>query len=293
MDGFASLIISSPSRLPPAADPALVASAAAAAGGSSDGGGGRGWIRRWRLLPPPLASFPRQIQRRWRRPRVDPAAVAAAGGGSDGSGSSRGGSGDCCSSLAWRPADASLPGVLAAPARSGDLFSSRTDPMVFPFPLARIRRSLRRDGWIRRPPPLPLGSCRLSAPCSRGSPPATTGVSRSGGVDPPCRRRFCTRGPYTAPCRLLLPQIREDVRTACVYVESLTKELVFTTKDVTQLLVKGLSNRRTGVTSANADSSRSHCVFTCVIKSESKVVLLIILSCTFNFYLVMSFFLRS
>lgn len=33
-------------------------------------------------------------------------------------------------------------------------------------------------------------------------------------------------------------QIREDVRTACVYVESLTKELIFTMKDVTQLLVK-------------------------------------------------------
>ncbi|KAL6650548.1 hypothetical protein ACP70R_009473 [Stipagrostis hirtigluma subsp. patula] len=87
-------------------------------------------------------------------------------------------------------------------------------------------------------------------------------------------------------------QIREDVRTACVYVESLTKEFVFTMKDVTQLLVKvyaifnyayddlitelvdtvdgGLANRRTGATSVNADSSRSHCVFTCVIKSESK-----------------------
>jgi hypothetical protein len=35
--------------------------------------------------------------------------------------------------------------------------------------------------------------------------------------------------------------------------------------------VQGLANRRTGSTSANADSSRSHCVFTCVIKSESKV----------------------
>lgn len=58
-------------------------------------------------------------------------------------------------------------------------------------------------------------------------------------------------------------------------------------------MLQGLSNRRTGATSANADSSRSHCVFTCVSKSESKVVLLIILSCTFNFYLVMSFFLRS
>jgi len=65
-------------------------------------------------------------------------------------------------------------------------------------------------------------------------------------------------------------QIREDVKTACVYVESLTKEFVFTMKDVTQLLVKGLANRRTGSTSANADSSRSHCVFTCVIKSETK-----------------------
>ncbi|XP_062186174.1 kinesin-like protein KIN-12A [Phragmites australis] len=65
-------------------------------------------------------------------------------------------------------------------------------------------------------------------------------------------------------------QIREDVRTACVYVESLTKELVFSMKDVTQLLVKGLANRKTGATSANADSSRSHCVFTCVIKSELK-----------------------
>lgn len=36
--------------------------------------------------------------------------------------------------------------------------------------------------------------------------------------------------------------------------------------------MQGLANRRTGATSANADSSRSHCVFTCVIKSESKVL---------------------
>lgn len=65
-------------------------------------------------------------------------------------------------------------------------------------------------------------------------------------------------------------QIREDVGTASVYVESLTKEFVFTIHDVTQLLVKGLANRRTEATAANADSSRSHCVFTCFIKSESK-----------------------
>ncbi|KAF0935938.1 hypothetical protein E2562_036929 [Oryza meyeriana var. granulata] len=65
-------------------------------------------------------------------------------------------------------------------------------------------------------------------------------------------------------------QIREDVGTASVYVESLTKEFVFTIKDVTQLLEKGLANRRTEATTANAESSRSHCVFTCFIKSESK-----------------------
>uniref|UniRef100_A0A0E0NF23 Kinesin motor domain-containing protein n=1 Tax=Oryza rufipogon TaxID=4529 RepID=A0A0E0NF23_ORYRU len=65
-------------------------------------------------------------------------------------------------------------------------------------------------------------------------------------------------------------QIREDVGTSSVYVESLTKESVFTINDVTQLLEKGLANRRTEATTANAESSRSHCVFTCFIKSESK-----------------------
>ncbi|XP_038985906.1 kinesin-like protein KIN-12B isoform X1 [Phoenix dactylifera] len=65
-------------------------------------------------------------------------------------------------------------------------------------------------------------------------------------------------------------QIREDVRTG-VYVEHLTEEYVFTVKDVIQLLIKGLANRRTGATSINVESSRSHCVFTCVVESRSKV----------------------
>ncbi|EAZ30330.1 hypothetical protein OsJ_14378 [Oryza sativa Japonica Group] len=132
----------------------------------------------------------------------------------------------------------------------GDLLLSRSDPVV----------SLR--------------------PAHADPPPATMGVSRSGGVD---RGRGLPAATVSArAARTPHPvvsffsstiafQIGEDVRTACVYVESLTKELVFTTKDVTQLLVKGLSNRRTGATSANADSSRSHCVFTCVSKSESKM----------------------
>ncbi|KDP32570.1 hypothetical protein JCGZ_13120 [Jatropha curcas] len=64
-------------------------------------------------------------------------------------------------------------------------------------------------------------------------------------------------------------QIREDVKSG-VYVENLREEYVFTMKDVTQLLIKGLSNRRTGATSINAESSRSHSVFTCVVESRCK-----------------------
>ncbi|CAN4095728.1 unnamed protein product [Withania somnifera] len=64
-------------------------------------------------------------------------------------------------------------------------------------------------------------------------------------------------------------QIREDVRTG-VYVENLTEECVSSMKDVTKLLVKGVSNRRTGATSVNAESSRSHSVFTCVVESRCK-----------------------
>ncbi|GMY32137.1 kinesin-like protein KIN-12B [Fagus crenata] len=63
--------------------------------------------------------------------------------------------------------------------------------------------------------------------------------------------------------------IREDVKSG-VYVENLTEEYVSTMKDVTRLLMKGLSNRRTGATSINAESSRSHTVFTCVVESRCK-----------------------
>ncbi|GMJ04773.1 hypothetical protein like AT3G23670 [Hibiscus trionum] len=66
-------------------------------------------------------------------------------------------------------------------------------------------------------------------------------------------------------------QIREDVKSG-VYVENLTEEYVNSMKDVTKLLLKGLSNRRTGATSINAESSRSHSVFTCVVESRCKSV---------------------
>ncbi|KAL5703004.1 TRAFAC class myosin-kinesin ATPase superfamily [Ranunculus cassubicifolius] len=64
-------------------------------------------------------------------------------------------------------------------------------------------------------------------------------------------------------------QIREDVKSG-VYVENLTEELVRSMDDVTKILVKGFSNRKTGATSLNAESSRSHSVFTCVVESRCK-----------------------
>ncbi|KAL4561069.1 hypothetical protein LXL04_033231 [Taraxacum kok-saghyz] len=63
--------------------------------------------------------------------------------------------------------------------------------------------------------------------------------------------------------------LREDTKTG-VYVENLTESTICSMNDVTQLLKKGLSNRRTGATSINIESSRSHSVFTCVVESRCK-----------------------
>ncbi|XP_068665503.1 kinesin-like protein KIN-12B [Aristolochia californica] len=64
-------------------------------------------------------------------------------------------------------------------------------------------------------------------------------------------------------------QIREDIKSG-VYVEALTEEYVCDMKDLMKVLIKGLANRRTGATSINAESSRSHSVFTCVVESRCK-----------------------
>ncbi|CAM6105350.1 unnamed protein product [Calypogeia fissa] len=64
-------------------------------------------------------------------------------------------------------------------------------------------------------------------------------------------------------------QIREDTKTG-VYVDNLTEEYVSDVDDVTRLLLKGFTNRRTGATIMNNESSRSHSVFTCVIESRFK-----------------------
>ncbi|KAK1305575.1 Kinesin-like protein KIN12B [Acorus calamus] len=64
-------------------------------------------------------------------------------------------------------------------------------------------------------------------------------------------------------------QIRDDVKNG-FYVENLTEEYVTNLEDVTQILIKGLSNRKVGATSTNLKGSRSHAVFTCIIESWSK-----------------------
>ncbi|KAK1296510.1 Kinesin-like protein KIN12B [Acorus calamus] len=66
-----------------------------------------------------------------------------------------------------------------------------------------------------------------------------------------------------------IEKIRDDVKNG-FYVENLTEEYVTNLEDVTQILIKGLSNRKVGATSTNLKGSRSHAVFTCIIESWSK-----------------------
>ncbi|CAI9261700.1 unnamed protein product [Lactuca saligna] len=64
-------------------------------------------------------------------------------------------------------------------------------------------------------------------------------------------------------------EIKDDSKHG-FYVENLSEEYVTSYEDVTQILIKGLSNRKVGATSINSKSSRSHIVFTCVIESWCK-----------------------
>ncbi|KAJ8754825.1 hypothetical protein K2173_015337 [Erythroxylum novogranatense] len=64
-------------------------------------------------------------------------------------------------------------------------------------------------------------------------------------------------------------EIRDDPKNG-MYVENLSEEYVSSCEDVTQILIKGLSNRKVGATSINSKSSRSHVVFTLVLESWCK-----------------------
>ncbi|KAM0954567.1 putative plus-end-directed kinesin ATPase [Dioscorea sansibarensis] len=62
-------------------------------------------------------------------------------------------------------------------------------------------------------------------------------------------------------------QLREDMKKG-VYVENLKECEVSSVKDVLELLLKGAANRKIAATRMNSESSRSHCVFTCIIESR-------------------------
>lgn len=63
------------------------------------------------------------------------------------------------------------------------------------------------------------------------------------------------------------PRLREDAKKG-VYVEGVEEVTVSSFEDASQLLVLGNSQRRTASTAANADSSRSHSIFTINVVSE-------------------------
>ncbi|KAL3821095.1 hypothetical protein ACJIZ3_007000 [Penstemon smallii] len=64
-------------------------------------------------------------------------------------------------------------------------------------------------------------------------------------------------------------ELKDDAKNG-FYVENLTEEYVTSYEDVTQILIKGLSNRKIRATSINSKSSRSHIMFTCIIESWCK-----------------------
>ncbi|KAL0036686.1 hypothetical protein WJX79_005705 [Trebouxia sp. C0005] len=61
--------------------------------------------------------------------------------------------------------------------------------------------------------------------------------------------------------------IREDLQQG-VHVEGLLEQTVTSTQAVMRLLSDGAQNRHVAATKANADSSRSHCVFKCIVESK-------------------------
>ncbi|CAL5333677.1 unnamed protein product [Camellia sinensis] len=61
--------------------------------------------------------------------------------------------------------------------------------------------------------------------------------------------------------------LREDTKNG-VYVENLSEFEVQTVGDILTLLSQGSSNRKVAATNMNRESSRSHCVFTCIIESR-------------------------
>jgi kinesin family protein 15 len=64
--------------------------------------------------------------------------------------------------------------------------------------------------------------------------------------------------------------IREDIKQG-VYVENLTQQVVTSSTEAVRMLRESNKNRHTAATAMNAESSRSHTVFTMTIESKVSV----------------------
>ena len=70
-------------------------------------------------------------------------------------------------------------------------------------------------------------------------------------------------------CEEKLRQIREDFKKG-VFVEGLSEEHATNYQEAMGILMKGIKNRKISTTSMNAESSRSHTIFTVYIETEFK-----------------------
>ena len=64
-------------------------------------------------------------------------------------------------------------------------------------------------------------------------------------------------------------QVREDFRKG-VFIDNITEEVVSSSEDAINLLIKGARNRHVGATNMNIESSRSHSVFSLTIESKTE-----------------------
>jgi hypothetical protein len=62
--------------------------------------------------------------------------------------------------------------------------------------------------------------------------------------------------------------VKEDAKEGRFFVKGLTDKVVGTAQEVQALLDQGLGRRQVGHTNMNAESSRSHAVFTIVVERD-------------------------
>ncbi len=71
-------------------------------------------------------------------------------------------------------------------------------------------------------------------------------------------------------------ELKEDPNRGGVYVKDLTCCIVKSIPEIEKLMTYGTSQRKTGETAMNKDSSRSHSIFTIYIETSETVILTLI-----------------